>query len=62
MSPEVLRQAVKINKGCAKLEASGGIMLQTIRNIAETGIDYISVGDITKQLVAVDLSMRFVSV
>lgn len=60
MPPEVLRQAVKLNKGCAKLEASGGITLQTIRDIAETGIDYISVGEITKQLIATDLSMRFI--
>lgn len=59
MSPELLRQAVAINSGRAKLEASGGITLQTIRNVAETGVNYISVGEITKELHAVDLSLRF---
>ncbi|MFC1603281.1 nicotinate-nucleotide diphosphorylase, partial [Pseudomonadota bacterium] len=43
----------------ARLEASGGINLETIRQIAETGIDDISVGALTKDLQAVDLSMRF---
>lgn len=42
-----------------KLEASGGVTLETIRRIAETGVDYISVGSITKHVRAVDLSMRF---
>ncbi len=60
MPPELLRQAVSMNKGQAKLEASGGITLQTIRNVAETGVDYISVGAITKELHAIDLSMRFI--
>lgn len=41
------------------LEASGGIDLQTIRSVAETGIDFISVGDLTKNIRAIDLSMRF---
>jgi nicotinate-nucleotide pyrophosphorylase (carboxylating) len=59
MAPELLRQAVTINQGQAKLEASGGITLENIRNIAETGVDYISIGELTKQLQAVDLSMRF---
>ncbi len=59
MPPELLRQAVKLNKGRAKLEASGGITLDSIRHVAETGVDYISVGEITKQLHAIDLSMRF---
>ena len=61
MSPELLHQAVAINEGRAKLEASGGITLQTIRNVAETGVDYISVGEITKELHAIDLSMRFIA-
>ncbi len=59
MPPELLRQAVAMNKTQAKLEASGGITLQTIRNVAETGVDFISVGEITKELHAIDLSMRF---
>jgi nicotinate-nucleotide pyrophosphorylase (carboxylating) len=42
-----------------KLEASGGVTLETIRPIAETGVDYVSVGSITKHVRAVDLSMRF---
>jgi len=58
-SIEQLAEAVAVNRGRAKLEASGGITLANIRRIAETGIDYISVGAITKDLHAVDLSMRF---
>ncbi len=42
-----------------KLEASGGVSLDTIRKIAETGVDFISVGSITKHVRAIDLSMRF---
>jgi nicotinate-nucleotide pyrophosphorylase (carboxylating) len=59
MSPELLRQAVAINNSQAKLEASGGITLKNIRNVAETGVNFISVGEITKELHATDLSMRF---
>lgn len=57
---EQLREAVLLNAGKARLEASGGVDLETIRAIAETGVDDISVGDLTKDLVSVDLSMRFV--
>ena len=53
-----MRTAVKINAGQAKLEASGGVNEQTIRGIAETGVDYISLGTLTKDVKAVDLSMR----
>jgi nicotinate-nucleotide pyrophosphorylase (carboxylating) len=56
---EDLAAAVSINQGQAKLEASGGITLDNVRRIAETGVDFISVGAITKDLHAVDLSMRF---
>jgi len=42
-----------------KLEASGGVSLDTVREIAETGVDFISVGNITKHVHAIDLSMRF---
>lgn len=59
-SLDQLREAVRLNAGIARLEASGGINLDTIRPIAETGVDYISVGDLTKDVKAVDLSMRFV--
>jgi len=58
-TPEHLAEAVAINRGRAKLEASGGITLDNIRRIAATGVDYISVGSITKDLQSVDLSMRF---
>lgn len=59
MSPDMLREAVKLTAGQAKLEASGGITIKNIREIAETGVDYISIGELTKSLRAVDLSMRF---
>ena len=59
MNNELLRQAVAINQGKIKLEASGGITLENIAGIAETGVDYISTGDITKNIKAIDLSMRF---
>jgi len=58
-SLDQLREAVAFNLGRARLEASGGVTLETIRRIAETGIDDISVGALTKDLRAVDLSMRF---
>lgn len=60
MTPDTLREAVAITAGQAKLEASGGITLDNIRAIAETGVDYISIGAITKHVQAVDLSMRIV--
>lgn len=58
LSLDDMRTAVKINAGQAKLEASGGVNDQTIRGIAETGVDYISLGTLTKDVKAVDLSMR----
>ncbi|BAN68542.1 carboxylating nicotinate-nucleotide diphosphorylase [endosymbiont of unidentified scaly snail isolate Monju] len=54
-----LREAVRLNAGRARLEASGGVDLETVRAIAETGVDDISVGALTKDVHAVDLSMRF---
>src|SRR5690606_5842313 len=57
---EDLREAVAINNGKAKLEASGGYDDDDIVKVAETGVDYISVGALTKHCRAVDLSMRFV--
>jgi nicotinate-nucleotide pyrophosphorylase (carboxylating) len=54
-----LRTAVASSRGRAKLEASGNVDLETIRDIAETGVDYISSGALTKHLRAIDLSMRF---
>lgn len=60
-SLQQLREAVKITADRAKLEASGGITDSTLRPIAETGVDYISIGALTKNCKAVDLSMRFES-
>ncbi|WP_375751286.1 carboxylating nicotinate-nucleotide diphosphorylase [Vibrio sp. HN007] len=56
---DMMREAVKINQGRADLENSGNVTLETIREFAETGVDYISVGALTKHLKAMDLSMRF---
>jgi len=56
-----MRTAVEINKSKGrpvKLEASGSVTLETVRTVAETGVDYISIGGITKHVKAVDLSMR----
>lgn len=57
-----LREAVAVNRAAPRplrLEASGGVTEDTVRSIAETGVDYVSVGAITKHINAVDLSMRF---
>jgi len=56
---ERMREAVTLNRGRAKLEASGGINLAKVRAIAETGVDRISIGALTKNIKAIDLSMRF---
>jgi nicotinate-nucleotide pyrophosphorylase (carboxylating) len=55
---EDMRAAVALNAGAIELEASGNIGLDNIRTIAETGVDYISIGALTKNVRAVDLSMR----
>ncbi|NOR80042.1 MAG: carboxylating nicotinate-nucleotide diphosphorylase [Methyloprofundus sp.] len=55
-----LRMAVKKVAGRCELEASGNIVLSNIREIAETGVDYISIGALTKSVLAVDLSMRII--
>lgn len=60
-SLDELRQAVALTAGRAELEASGGINLEQIRAVAETGVNRISVGALTKDLRAIDLSLRFVS-
>ncbi|MBE4593539.1 nicotinate-nucleotide diphosphorylase [Vibrio navarrensis] len=56
---EMMREAVAINAGRAALENSGNVTLDTICQYAETGVDYISVGALTKHIKAMDLSMRF---
>ena len=53
-----LRAAVKLSAGAVELEASGNIDLDNIHSIAQTGVDYISIGALTKHVKAVDLSMR----
>lgn len=53
-----LKAAVKLNAGRVELEASGNIGLKTIRKVAETGVDFISIGALTKNINAIDLSMR----
>lgn len=55
----MMREAVTINAGRAALENSGNVTMQTLREYAETGVDYISVGALTKHVRAMDLSMRF---
>jgi nicotinate-nucleotide pyrophosphorylase (carboxylating) len=57
MSLDELRRAVELAKGRAELEASGGITLDTIRAVAETGVDYISVGALTHSAPALDVSL-----
>ncbi|MGG5571824.1 carboxylating nicotinate-nucleotide diphosphorylase [Vibrio diazotrophicus] len=56
---DMMREAVAINAGRAALENSGNVTLETLRKYAETGVDYISVGALTKHVRAMDLSMRF---
>ena len=58
-SPEQLRQAVMYNNKQAILEASGGITLQNLKAIASTGVDYISIGALTKHCKSLDISMNF---
>jgi len=59
MPPPVLREAVALVAGRVPLEASGGVNLDTIRAIAETGVDYISVGRITQSAPAVDIGLDY---
>ncbi|WCL55471.1 carboxylating nicotinate-nucleotide diphosphorylase [Gimibacter soli] len=57
MTPDTLRKAVALNAGRVPLEASGGVNLTTIRAIAETGVDFISVGRLTQSAPAVDIGL-----
>ena len=59
MNVETLRRAVALVDGRVPLEASGGVTLETIRAIAETGVDYISVGRITQSAPAVDIGLDY---
>ena len=58
-SMEELREAVTLSDGDIPLEASGGITLENVVSIAQTGVNYISVGEITKNIEPMDLSLRF---
>ncbi len=58
LSLDDMREGVRLNNGQARLEASGGINESTLVAIADTGVDYISMGAITKNIKARDLSMR----
>lgn len=59
-APAAMREAVKVAGARAELEASGGITLKNVRMIAETGVQRISIGALTKDIDALDLSMRFI--
>jgi nicotinate-nucleotide pyrophosphorylase (carboxylating) len=61
MDLATMRAAVRTTAGRATLEASGGVTLDTVRAIAETGVDRISIGALTKDIQATDLSLRFAS-
>ncbi len=58
-SLDMLREAVKINRGHTLLEASGGVNIETVQAIARTGVDFISCGALTHSAGAIDLSMEF---
>lgn len=60
MDIETLKKAVSLNTNNIDLEASGNITLETIKSIADTGVDYISTGAITKNINAIDFSLRFI--
>jgi nicotinate-nucleotide pyrophosphorylase (carboxylating) len=60
MSPELMRLAVEMNNGRAKLEASGNVTLETVRRIAETGVDYISIGALTHSPRVFDVSFDYI--
>jgi nicotinate-nucleotide pyrophosphorylase (carboxylating) len=59
MDVSTLKEAVRKNAGRAILEVSGGVSLETVRSLAETGVDRISIGALTKDVKAIDFSMRF---
>jgi nicotinate-nucleotide pyrophosphorylase (carboxylating) len=59
MGPDTLRQAIDIVAGRVPTEASGGVNLDTVRAIAESGVDYISVGRIIQSAPAVDIGLDF---
>jgi nicotinate-nucleotide pyrophosphorylase (carboxylating) len=60
MTLEMLRAAVGLNSGRAKLEASGNVTLENVREIAETGVDYISIGALTHSAKSFDASLKWI--
>jgi nicotinate-nucleotide pyrophosphorylase (carboxylating) len=61
MTPDMMRQAVSMNHGRAKLEASGNVTLNNVRQVAETGVDYISIGALTHSAKTFDVSLLWLS-
>ena len=61
MTPDAMRQAVALSAGRACLEASGNVTLANVREIAETGVDYISIGALTHSAKALDVSLDWTS-
>lgn len=61
MTPDLMRQAVELNAGRALLEASGNVTLDNVRQIAETGVDYISIGALTHSAKVLDVSLEWVA-
>lgn len=61
MSPDQMRQAVELTAGRAKLEASGNVTLANVRQVAETGVDYISIGALTHSVIVFDVSFQYAS-
>ena len=62
MKPAQIREAVALGKNKVKFEASGGVTLKNIRQIAATGVDYISIGALTHSVRAIDLSLEMTPV
>jgi nicotinate-nucleotide pyrophosphorylase (carboxylating) len=60
MTPEMMTKAVQMTAGRAKLEASGNVTLETVRRIAETGVDFISVGALTHSARVFDVSFDYI--
>ena len=61
MSPEMMTEAVRMTNGRAKLEASGNVNLETVRQIAETGVDFISIGALTHSAKVFDVSFDYLN-
>ena len=59
-TPGAMREAVRLTAGRALLEASGGVRLETVRELAATGVDRISIGKLTKDVAAIDYSLRII--